>query len=298
MMDLENYTTFGGSATMKALLKDKCNWDGQSPRALVSHRLGQDPIIESSNWMLVGSIKPISCPASHIWKDAHRDLRVTIDIKDFTVFDFPPVANVSRWLDSGSFPIVFSKKVGREKVRLSLQEAKDGGVGNLCIRAIVIPCSTKEAHIWVGASPFTSSELKDKLSPVTYETGRAPTISLPISQLSDSTSPLKATAVPLGLPDLGAGQSDMEAWSHIDATAAGNAPLAVDMDEYKEATYSIYRKVTNFRMATAGSYLTKLDNLAAGTAAELQSPTLFFPDHRATSDQGQSHISHDHLAVV
>ena len=105
---------------MRALLKDKCKWDGISPQALASHRLSQDATIGSTNWMLVGGIKPITCPASHIWKDALRNVRVTIDIKDLSIFDFPPTSNISRWLDSDAVPIAFHKKDGRDKVRLNL----------------------------------------------------------------------------------------------------------------------------------------------------------------------------------
>ena len=124
-MNLENFTTCRGLTTIKVLLKDKYSWDGMSPRVLVSHQLNQASIIESTNWVLVGSLKLIAFPASHIWKNAHPSIRVTMEMKDLSVFEFLPTSNISRWLDSSAVQTTFSIKSGKDKLPIGIEEAKE-----------------------------------------------------------------------------------------------------------------------------------------------------------------------------
>ena len=119
-IDLEDFITPGGTATIKALMRDKFVWDGKMPRAIVSHRLNEEANLKSSNWVLLGALKPISCPAAHIWKNAHQDLRVNIDIKDLCNFVFPPTSNISGWLDQTLLSVTYSKKTGKDKRRIDI----------------------------------------------------------------------------------------------------------------------------------------------------------------------------------
>ena len=99
---MESLTVSGGSNAIKEKLSANHAWDGNTPYALLSHRLGADGEIQSSNWHLLGSLRPVVWPINNIWAGAHNSTRVTIDLKDLTIFEFPPSSNISHWVDSAA----------------------------------------------------------------------------------------------------------------------------------------------------------------------------------------------------
>ena len=56
---MESLTVSGGSNAIKGKLSTSHGWDGNSPFTLLSHRLGVDGEIQSTNWHLLGSLRPI-----------------------------------------------------------------------------------------------------------------------------------------------------------------------------------------------------------------------------------------------
>ena len=93
--DMEAFTVTGGSNAIKNKLRDLVQWNGTTPWTALIHRIALDGSINSTNWILLGSIKPIVWPASSIWKGASPDLRVTIECSDLAMFEFHPPSNIS-----------------------------------------------------------------------------------------------------------------------------------------------------------------------------------------------------------
>ena len=61
-MSLEFLTVSGGSDTIKEHFSSTYGWDGDSPRALLSHRLGHEETIQATNWLLLRSINSPQIP--------------------------------------------------------------------------------------------------------------------------------------------------------------------------------------------------------------------------------------------
>ena len=276
-MSLEFLTVSGGSDAIKEHFSTTYGWDGDSPRALLSHRLGHEGTIQATNWLLLGSIKPIVVPTSNIWSGTALSLRVTIDIKDLAVFEFPGNSNISHWIDASSLRVTYSEKVGSAKVPLDEVSAQSRGVGTFAVRAHIIPITDKAANFWVTVTPFAVSTIREKAGLANVNSPQIPTISLPIATLEPEGNPTKSLQAELGIRepttlDLGIG-----ALALMDTTAAPNTPLP-SFNDYKEATVGTYRSVSSVRTATAKSVIQRMEEFLTGKVSKLRQPLEIFPE--------------------
>ena len=273
---MESLTITGGSAAIKEKLTTNHAWDGNIPYALLSHRIGADGEIQSSNWHLLGSLRPVVCPINNIWAGAHNNTRVNIDLRDLAIFEFPPSSNISYWVDSASLRLTYTeKKAGGAKAPLDEAGILTKGIGAFSMRAHILPTATRVAHVWVTVTPFSLPTLKEKLGTARLHSPHIPTISLPLARIDNEGTPSKSVEAILGVPepqDLGL---DIEAAALIDVTAAPNVPPPSSL-HYKEATIGTYRSVTSVRTSTAKSVISRFDDFIAGNIASLRQPNEVF----------------------
>ena len=129
---MESIAVTGGTTAIKGRLVADHGWDGNVPYALLSHRIGEDGEIQSSNWLLLGTLKPVVFPINNIWTGAHKGTRINIDFKDLAVFEFPPRSNISHWLDSTALRISYTEK-RTGGVMAPLDEASINNKGIRCL---------------------------------------------------------------------------------------------------------------------------------------------------------------------
>ena len=145
-MSLEFLTVSGGSDSIKEHVRTTYGWDGDSPRALLTHRLGHEGVIQDTNWHLLGSLRPIVVPAANVWVGTSSSIRISIDIKDMAIFEFPGGSNISHWIDASSLRVTMTDKVGSARVPLDEVSAQTKGIGTFSIRAHIIPINDKAAN--------------------------------------------------------------------------------------------------------------------------------------------------------
>ena len=273
---MESLTVSGGSNAIKEKLSANHAWDGNTPYALLSHRLGADGEIQSSNWHLLGSLRPVVWPINNIWAGAHSNTRVSIDLKDLAMFEFPPSSNISHWVDSAALRLSYvEKKAGGVRTTLDEVSTLTKGIGAFSMRAHIIPTSTRVAHVWVTVTPFSPSSLKEKLGTTKLNSPQIPTISLPLARIENEGTPTKSVEAILGVPEPQGLGLDIEAAALIDVTAAPNVPVPSSL-HYKEATIGTYRSVASVRTSTAKSVTSRLDDFIAGNVASLRQPNEVF----------------------
>ena len=275
---MESLTVSGGSNAIKGKLSTNHGWDGNAPFALLSHRLGVDGEIQSTNWHLFGSLRPIVWPINNIWAGTLNNILINIDLKDLAMFEFPANSNISHWVDSVALRVSYiEKKAGGVRSTLDEVSALTKGIGAFSMRAHIIPTSTRVANVWVTVTPFSVTTLKDKLGTAKLNSPQIPTISLPLARVENEGTPTKSVEATLGVPEpqgLGLG---IEAAALIDVTASPNAPVP-DSQNYKEATICAYRSVVSVRTSTAKSVVSRLDEFIAGSVANLRQPNEVFKE--------------------
>jgi len=85
---LEPLAVNGGSNAIKRHLTETITWNGDAPRALVQHRLSPEGAIRASNWHLLGSLQRTQVTAKTIWPQAAATIKISLDIKDLSIFKF------------------------------------------------------------------------------------------------------------------------------------------------------------------------------------------------------------------
>ena len=275
-MSLEFLTVSGGSDAIKEHFSLTYGWDGDSPRALLSHRLGHEGIIQATNWLLLGSLRPIVVPTANIWSGTAPSLRITIDIKDLAVFEFPGNSNISHWIDASSLRVTYAEKVGSAKVSLDEVSAQAKGVGTFAVRAHIIPITDKAANFWVTVTPFSVSTIREKAGLANLNSPQIPTISLPIATLEPEGNPTKSLQAELGIREPTTLNLGIGALALMDTTAAPNTPLP-SLNDYKEATVGTYRSVSSVRTATSKSVIQRMEEFLSGKVTKLRQPLEIFP---------------------
>ena len=272
---MESITITGGTAAIKGRLVADHGWDGNVPYALLSHRIGEDGEIQSSNWHLLGTLKPVVFPINSIWTGAHKGTRINIDFKDLAIFEFPPRSNTSHWVDSTALRLTYAeKKAGGVMAPLDEASSLTKGIGVLSVRAHIIPTATRVAQVWLTVTPYSLDTLKEKLGAARLNSPQIPTISLPLARI-DGEGTSKSVEAILGVPEPQGLGIDIEAAAFIDVTTAPNVPPPSAL-LYKDATIGTYRAVTSMITTTAKSVVTKFNEFIAGNVANLRKPKEVF----------------------
>ena len=71
--------------------------------------------------------------------------------------------NITSWLDREELECSYSLDSGEGPTAITFEEAKLNGVGEFCLRLLLIPTSHMGASVFVAAHPTTKQELKDRL---------------------------------------------------------------------------------------------------------------------------------------
>ena len=131
---------------------------------MVSHRLGEEGNIKSSNWCLLGSLQTIQLMARTISPQASGTVKMTLDLKDLSVFEFAGNSSVSTWIDREALAVAFTdRSPGTQRTTMDAHTAAGKGVGTFAVRANIVPISKEEASFWISVIPLSTAELRAKL---------------------------------------------------------------------------------------------------------------------------------------
>ena len=174
--------TGGATAIMNKLIAET-NYD--NTRVVASGVITTDlaGVIKDTHWVLMGALRRATWAASKIWKDADKDVHVIFRFPDLSVFEFPATSNMSAWVNHDQLDVRFLKKSAKEAI--DWETAAEMGVGDMVIRAIIVPGSVHEASVWVVAAPISKETLASKVSLAEVNSVGIPYISIPMTEMEE-----------------------------------------------------------------------------------------------------------------
>ena len=268
----------GGSTALLEKLRRDINYDGI--KILSTGIFTTDPagIIKSTSWTLLGAVKTVTISASKIWKDAEKNTQVVFRFPDLSVFEFPSMSNVSAWCERDQLDIRFVDK--SKKTVIDWETATGMGVGDLCVRALVVPGSIREASVWITVSPLGKAELVEMFTLAGVNDPAIPHISLPIEEM-DEGSPhtfsagkaVTATLIHQEPPNSGLG---MGVLPFLETTSADTEDQGLpDPIKFKEASLKFFRSIHMGHPTTANSYDAAVQKFQNHSVSNKKAPVIF-----------------------
>ena len=220
-----------------------------------------------------------------LWREGSDEVKVTVKLDDMAMFSFAE-GNISGWLDRSELECSYSLENEGGPSAIQYEEAKLNGVGEFCLRFLVLPKSHSGASVFVAGHPTTKQALKDRLKEHANSL-QTPHITLQVQEASPNGVKTGRAAHALftrrELANNGYGVAVL-AW--LDCSAEGLDDVVLpDGDELKEATLRMMRQSTaQARSTTVGSLETRMRSLLAGKAGPLQNPPHVFPEFAPSAD--------------
>ena len=274
----------GGSVAVGVKLAEEEGHDGKRIVAVPVLTVDNTGRIRTSTWTVLGGLATMDCAASSIWKDAEDDIHVVFRFPDLSVFQFLAESNVSAWLERQAVDVRFINK--STKRRLDFEEAALRGVGELIIRAHIVPGSMKEASLWISVYPTSKAELVAKLVPQRNLNVLAiPHLSLRAKEADElglrtfsRGKSVTATLEKQEEDDLGLG---MGVLAYLDTAMGGPDGPLPDPRRYKE-TVLAHLRISSMGVPTTTANLDSLmEKFLDGSAPAVQQGPAVFPQFTA-----------------
>ena len=223
----------GGKAALAEKLKKDHSWDGRTLIAAPITVLEAGAIVDNY-WSVLGELRDLSFGANLLWAKGSKDIKVTVKMEDLSMFDFKD-GNLSGWLDKDELEVTFAIGDGEEVSYKELTEKY--GAMEFALRLLVVPTTHQGASVWVGASPYSKADIKNKLKN-DASSNIAPHITLPIHEamphgVAAAGRAAHAVFSRQELPSDGYGLGVLP-W--LDCSAEGDDAIMPSSDEIKEAT--------------------------------------------------------------
>ena len=270
-------TIMGGKAALAEKLKKDHAWNGRSLIAAPSAVLEAGAIVDNY-WSILGELKDLSFGANLLWLKGNKDMKVNVKMEDLSMFDFKE-GNLSEWLDRKELEVVFSLGDGEE---VSYEEVADKyGAMEFCLRLLVVPTSHLGASIWVGASPYSKEDLKNRLGN-DASSHLTPHITLPIHEAMPHgvTTAGRAAHAVFSRQELSSDGYGFGVYPWLECSAEGEEGVILpSSDEYKESTLLFLRQATASAVTTTPKTMeNRMEALAAGKPAMPANPPQVFPE--------------------
>ena len=95
---LEESVFVGGAAALANKLRIEFGWDGVKLRAVVVLTVEGGSVVDS-HWSIFGRLNDLRFPATSVWVNVDKDLKVVVKMEDLSMFTFPGNTHLSQWLD-------------------------------------------------------------------------------------------------------------------------------------------------------------------------------------------------------
>ena len=230
-------------------------------------------------------MKDLVFSANLLWAKGSKEAKVTVKMDDLAMFSFAD-GNITGWLDREDLECSYSLDSGEGASVISYEEAKLNGVGEFCLRLLLIPTAHSGASVFVAAHPLTKQGLKDRLGEHASSL-LTPHITLQVQEVSANGVKAGRAAHALftrrELANDGYGMGVLP-WLECSAEGVEDVTLP-DGDEVKEATLCMLRKSTAAALSTTVASLeTRMRSLLAGKAGPLKNPPHVFPEFSPSVD--------------
>ena len=268
----------GGTVALAEKLRSEQGWDGTSILAAPVLVL-ESGVVADSSWVVLGPVKAITFAANVLWAKAAKELKVTIELGDLSIFTFMDT-NLSCWLDREELKVTFHHPDYDEEESLSFREIGQFGAGDFCLRLLVCPTSHQNASVWVGAHPSSREDLVQRLGEQA-NTHLTPHITLAMAELFPAEArtgrAVQATFSRLEQAKQGFGFGAIP-WLDVSAEGEEEATLP-DSDDIKGALLSLMRRSTATATATtAGSIEARVRAVLGGRGVPPKNPAHVFPE--------------------
>ena len=209
-----------------------------------------------------------------------------VKMNNLAMFTFIEGNNISGWLEREELDCDYSMDSGDGANVITFEEAKLNGVGEFCLRLLLIPTAHTGASVFVAAHPSTKKALKDRLGDQANSL-MTPHITLQVQEVRPNGVRAGRAAHALftrrELANDGFGIGVIP-WLECSAEGAEDVILP-DGDEVKEATLRFMRKSTAAALSTTvASIETRMRALAAGKQGPLKNPEHVFPEFSPSVD--------------
>ena len=267
----------GGKAALAEKLRKTYAWNGRSLIAAPSAVLEAGAIVDNY-WSILGELKDLSFGANLLWPKGNKDMKVKVKMEDLSMFDFKD-GNLSEWIDRKDLEVVFALGDGEE---VTYEDVTDKyGAMEFCLRLLMVPTSHLGASVWVGATPYSKEDLKNRLGN-DASSHLTPHITLPIHEAMPHgvTTAGRAAHAVFSRKELASDGYGFGVIPWLECSAEGEEGVILpSSDEYKESTLLFLRQA----MASAVTTLPKtMENrmgaLAAGKPAMPSNPPQVFPE--------------------
>ena len=108
-------------------------------------------VVVDCHWAVLGGLKELNFTANLLWQGADKYLRVSVQLDDMSMFEFPGSGNLSGWLDREELEVTYSHitptsgDTPEVSNVLSYLQAQQHGVKDFCLRCLVTPRDQKGA---------------------------------------------------------------------------------------------------------------------------------------------------------
>ena len=159
-------TIVQGPADLRAKVRSVPSRDPAAPFFGCLLTLGPQEVYTGSQWVGGGKLDngSVTISAASIFHGAPKNLSLSL-VTDLDCFDFPlSGSNFSSYREVPyHVPVVahMAPAEGQPKEVISWERAKELGCKDFSVRVVVMPVSTKEVLVQVGATPFSLKELKE-----------------------------------------------------------------------------------------------------------------------------------------
>ena len=170
-ISITNSFFYQGPAQLREKVRSIPSRDPDAPFFACLLTLGPQDSYTGSQWVGGGKLdrEGVTFSAQSLFSGAAKGLQLAV-VTDLDCFDFPlSGSNFSSYREVPyHVPVVayMASTEGQAKEVISWERAKELGCKEFSMRVVVMPVSTREVLVQVGASPFCLNELKEKYGQV------------------------------------------------------------------------------------------------------------------------------------
>ena len=160
--DIQDYVVTGHGEAIKTTLDD-LDWDGDAVATIVLNLSPDNKKVTGGRINIVGEFikEPKEFKATKLFEKADKDLRITYQIDDATIFKLNGGTMIGELLNSDQFTWSVTKKTSsRVNTVIDETDYESSSIGDFCVKPYLIPVSSNTAMLTLLAFPMNATKLK------------------------------------------------------------------------------------------------------------------------------------------
>ena len=234
---------------------------------------------------MLGALKNVTFAANTLWPAKGKEkVTVVVKMNDLGIFPFGANNNISWWLDRSELEATYLLEDGSE---ITYPEAKEHGVGEFCLRLLVVPTAYSGASVNVCGHPSTKEEIAARLGEKS-SCNQTPHITIQVQEVKPNGGRTgRAAHAMFTRRELATDGYGVGCLAWLDCSAEGEEEVILPGgDEVKEATLRFMRDSTSGALSTTVLSLeTRMRALMAGKAAPCKNLQHVFPEFSQSENE-------------